>query len=90
MDCNLPGSSVHEIFQAIVTEWIAIFFSKKSSWPRDWTQVSHIADRCFTVWASRENLSGQVEAENSLSILGPVAFSQHSELKQRIALSSQN
>ena len=24
MDCSLPGSSVHEIFQAIVLEWIAI------------------------------------------------------------------
>ena len=27
MDCSLPGSSVHGIFQAIVLEWIAIFFS---------------------------------------------------------------
>ena len=25
MDCSLPGSSVHGIFQAIVLEWIAIF-----------------------------------------------------------------
>ena len=29
MDCSLPGSSVHGIFQAIVLEWIAISFSKK-------------------------------------------------------------
>ena len=28
MDCSLPGSSVHEIFQAIVLEWIAISFSR--------------------------------------------------------------
>ena len=28
MDCSLPGSSVHGIFQAIVLEWIAISFSK--------------------------------------------------------------
>ena len=28
MDCILPGSSVHEIFQAIVLEWTAISFSK--------------------------------------------------------------
>ena len=27
MDCSLPGSSVHGIFQAIVLEWIAISFS---------------------------------------------------------------
>ena len=34
MDCSLPGSSVHGIFQAIVLEWIAISFSRGSSWPR--------------------------------------------------------
>ena len=49
MDCSLPGSSVHGIFQAIVLEWIAISFSKRSSQPRDLTQVSHIIDRRFTV-----------------------------------------
>ena len=27
MDCSLPGSSVHEIFQARVLEWVAITFS---------------------------------------------------------------
>ena len=31
IDCSLPGSSVHGIFQAIVLEWIAISFSKGSS-----------------------------------------------------------
>ena len=54
MDCSLPGSSVHGIFQAIVLEWIAISFSRGSSWPRDGTWVSHILDRRFTVWATRE------------------------------------
>ena len=27
MDCSLPGSSIHGIFQARVLEWIAIAFS---------------------------------------------------------------
>ena len=54
MDCSLPGSSVHGIFQAIVLEWIAISFSRGSSWPRDRTWVSRIVDRRFTVWATRE------------------------------------
>ena len=54
MDCSLPSSSVHGIFQAIVLEWIAISFSRGSSWPRDRTQVSCIVDRCFTIWATRE------------------------------------
>ena len=49
MDCSLPGSSVHGIFQARVLEWIAVPFSKESSRPRDRTWVSHIVDRCCTV-----------------------------------------
>ena len=48
MDCSLPGSSVHGIFQAIVLEWIVISFSRGSSRPRDRTQVSCIVDRRFT------------------------------------------
>ena len=54
MDCGLPGSSVYGIFQARVLEWIAISFSRGSSWPRDRTWVSCIVGRCFTVWAIRE------------------------------------
>ena len=29
IDCSLPGSSVHGIFQAIVLEWVAISFSRE-------------------------------------------------------------
>ena len=54
MDCSPPGSSVHGIFQARVLEWGAISFSRGSSWPRNWTWVSCIADRRFTLWATRE------------------------------------
>ena len=28
----------------------------ESSLPRDWTQVSYVAGRCFTIWATREGL----------------------------------
>ena len=42
MDCSLPGSSVHGIFQARVLEWVAISFSRGSSQPRDRTWVSCI------------------------------------------------
>ena len=55
MDCSPPGSSIHGIFKARVLEWIAISFSRGSSWPRDPTRVSCIAGRHFTVWASRES-----------------------------------
>ena len=54
MDCSLPGSSVHEILQARILEWVVFPFFRGSSQPRDWTQVSCFAGRCFTVWASRE------------------------------------
>ena len=54
MDGSLPGSSIHGIFQARILEWAAISFSRGSSQPRDRTRVSCIADRRFTVWATRE------------------------------------
>ena len=56
MDCSLPGSSIHEIFQARVLVWVAISFSRGSVQPRDQTWVSHIVGRCFTIWAMREVL----------------------------------
>ena len=52
--CSLSGSSVHGIFQARVLEWVAISFSRGSSWPRDRIWVSCTAGRCFTIWATRE------------------------------------
>ena len=53
-DCSPPGSSVHGIFQARTLKWVAIPFSKGSLQPRDQTQVSCIAGRYFTTWATRE------------------------------------
>ena len=35
MDCSLPGSSVHEILQESILEWVAISFSRGSSRSRD-------------------------------------------------------
>ena len=52
MDCSLPGSSIHEIFQAKVLQWVAISFSRGSSRSRDRTWVSRIARRRFTIWAT--------------------------------------
>ena len=45
---------VHGISQARILEWVATSFSRRSSWPRDWTRVSHIVGRRFTVWATRD------------------------------------
>ena len=57
MDCSPPGSSVHEIFQARILEWIAILFSRGSSQPKDGTWVSCIGARFFTFEATREVLT---------------------------------
>ena len=50
-----PGSSVHGILQARILEWVAMLFSRGSSWPGDQTWVSQIAGRFFTIWANRES-----------------------------------
>ena len=42
------------ILQARILEWVAMLSSRGSAWPRDQTQVSHIAGEFFTVWATRE------------------------------------
>ena len=54
MDSSPPSSSVHGILQAKILEWVAISFSRGSSWPRDRTQVSHIAGRRFNLCTTRE------------------------------------
>ena len=46
--------TVHGIVQARILEWTAFPFFSGSSQPRDRTQVSHIAGRFFTSWATRE------------------------------------
>ena len=43
--------TVHGILQARILEWVAVPFSRESSQPRDWTQVSRIAGGFFTSWA---------------------------------------
>ena len=43
MECSLPGSSVHGIFQARILEWVAVCLSRRSSRPRDWTHGSYVS-----------------------------------------------
>ena len=56
MDSSPPGSFAHGILQARILEWVAMPFSRGSSQPSDWIQVSCIAGRFFTAWATRESL----------------------------------
>ena len=52
--CNPMDYTVHRILQARILEWVAFPFSRGSSQPRDQTQVSYIAGRFITSWATRE------------------------------------
>ena len=67
---NPMDYTVYGTLQARMLEWVAFPFSRGSSQPRDWTQVSLIADRFFTSWTTRETL----ENWSGLAILSPVIF----------------
>ena len=54
MDYNPPGSSVHGILQEWILEWVVIPLSRGSSQTMDQSQVSCIAGRFLTIWATRE------------------------------------
>ena len=59
MDCSPPGSSVHATLQARILEWVAISFSRGSSWSRDRTWVSCIScigRQILYCWATCEVL----------------------------------
>ena len=43
LDCSLPVSSVPGIFQARIWEWVTIFYSRGSSWPKGRTRVSCVS-----------------------------------------------
>ena len=52
MDYSLPGFSIHRIFQARVLEWVAISFTRGSTWHKDQIWVSRIAGRGVTLRAT--------------------------------------
>ena len=55
IDCSLPDSSIQKILQARVLDQVTISFSRGSSWARiQLRSLTHITDRCFTLWATRE------------------------------------
>ena len=72
MDCSLPGSSAHGTLQARILEWVAIPFSRGSSWSWDQTQASCIAGRVSTIWATREAFEVRVEFLFCIWLIVPV------------------
>ena len=74
MDCSLPGSSVHGILQARILEWVAVLFSRGSSWSKDWITTgffiysmrkfssSWLLSVSFKSWKDAEFFSNAFEA----------------------------
>ena len=58
--CATPGSPIPGILQARTLEWVAISFSRGSSWPRDPTPFSCIAGRFFTIKPPVEAIYRQI------------------------------
>ena len=74
--------TVHGILQARILESVAFPFSRRSSQPRDRTQVSHIAGGFFTSWATGE---AQEYWSGSLTLLQQIFMTQESNWVSCIA-----
>ena len=69
MDCHPPGSSVYGISQAKILEYVAISFSRGSSWPRDRTLIFCIGRWILYHWTAKEVLHTQYPGINCLNPL---------------------
>ena len=66
----LPGTSVHGILQVRILKWVAIPFSRESSWPRD--QRICMAGRFFIIWATGETLVKSLKDVNYIQLIDGV------------------
>ena len=57
MDCSPPDSSVHGVSRARILEWVAICFSRGSSWRKHQTCISCTDRQILYHWATWEALS---------------------------------
>ena len=86
MDCRPPGSSVHGISQVRILEWVAISFSRGSSWPRNQTHISCIAGRFFTTEPpGMPALNGEPKSLQGSLLNSPRRESQYLPLQKRTA-----
>ena len=75
MDCSPQCSAVHGILQATILEWVAIPFSRGSSWPRDLSRVSYIAGRFFIVRAT--GMWETISHFSTMSFIFPYSLKMH-------------
>ena len=69
---DLLGSSVHGISQAGILEWVAISFSRGSSWPRDQTHascVSCIGRQILYHWVTMQEIDYNPEIKEKEKIM---------------------
>ena len=88
MDCKLPGSSVHRIFQARILEWVAISFLRGSSWPRDTLHLSHRQADLYH-WATREaqeyfRTAKIIYHKHDVCLLQPLGAPKDSQLRHSV------
>ena len=79
-DCSPPGSSVHEIFQARILEWVSISFSRGSSQAWDRTCVSCTGRQILYHWATWEVLCIQgasAFSEVAIKAMQETKYSKH-------------
>ena len=93
MDCSLPNSSVHGIFQARILEWVVRPSSRASSQHRDQTWVSCIAGGFFSPEPPGEPLSGggnsfQVTEKRVGDLDPPLFYSEDLKKEQLPSLAS--
>ena len=78
VDSSPPGSSVHEILQARILEWVAMLTSRGSSWTRDQTCISTppaLSARFFTTsatWQANKSYIHTKTAVASANIINPL------------------
>ena len=77
MDCSPPGSSVHQIFQTRILAWVAVSFSRGSSWPRDQIHISCICKQILYHWAIGE--AQKLKKQNSYCLLNIFTYKSHLE-----------
>ena len=79
-----PHGIVHGILQVRILEWVAVPFSRGSSQPGDRTQVSRIAGRCFTLWATREARNAKVGNKEIPGVTGKFGLRVQNKAGQRL------
>ena len=83
----LSRSAQHGILQARILDWVVMPFSRVLSQPRDQAQVSHIAGRFFTIWASREAqvfICAKVGSQETPGVTGKFGLGVQNEAGRRL------